>query len=1027
MKRALLLLTVLCVFTSGYSQKKPNLKNDIKTYSAVQADQTGAVAEKTRPITTALYTPPLVNTGSRDVQVVSIISIGTSANAYSYGYAGGQKSILYANNDINTVTHIHRMGGTLDPGGYSGDLGADVSTNGGITWSNMNEIYTSTISGGTYNTDAARYPNHGIYNPAGNTDPDNAYITFFAPTLDGTNAADSWGGYGYGRAAINAYTDTTKNLSHTQSPYYQYIPDAYDVSQDGIAIAVDVNQDWTTGTVVYQGSLLVSRGVWDNGEEDFIFERSLIDFPTNAENDRPTRVSFAFGPDGQTGWIAVIADNETVTPLTGLRYFYPIFIHTSDGGETWDDPISVRLDGPDGLPGVLNYLTDEQIAELFEPPLPARDEIPYTTAFDCDLVVDKWGNPHLSVVVGVGASTEYSIITASETFAAFDISTTDGGSTWDGWMCGKAKQFRGTFGTSYTEDNRIQASSTQDGAKVFITWLDTQLEGAVENNSPDIFARGVDVSADEDYRCLSIDPNGEDLPDCVTAFSEAMWQSYFAVTSRITFDDGEGTYTIPFSYEALTTPFDPTLPVQYKYIQNFTFTDDDFLPVTPDTADIDVVPTSMTIYQPVFASFSPLHGLLSDDTLMIYNVGDGELTVNSISTETQWIMISGFPTTPFEIGPGGSQSVMVSIDWAMLGGETGTGTIVINSDDYDEPVVEVSVTAIPAELADLTVQDQMVDPVGIEPGTTTYVSCNVLNQGNTSAPVSMLRYYLSANNTYGSGDIELGADIVESLDTGQVSFQQDTLLIPSGTETGQWFIIFFADADYNLTELDESNNQAYYTINVLLNPPDLVVQNAGADPLVIEPGGTTNADCEVYNQGEGTAGSSVLNYYLSANTSFDVEDILLGYNTVGSLEPGESGSESITLGIPSNTLPGDWYILFFADAEDQVDESDENNNISSVPISVDDPFYISENIADNIKVYPNPLKEYLYVDISGLNDKPVSMEIINSTGISVRQYAVSSLNPGILSVSVKDLARGVYIIRMKFDKNAAKEVIVVKE
>ncbi len=756
MKRAMLIITVLSLVTSVYSQEKPTLKNDIKSYSVVQNDRIGTIPEKTRPLTTALFTPPLSNNGSRDVQFVTIISIGTSANAYSYGYGGGQKSILYANNDINTVTHLHRMGGTLDPGGYSGDLGVDVSTNGGLTWSNMNEIYTSTISGGSYNTDAARYPNHGIYNPAGNTDPDNAYITFFAPTLDGTNAADSWGGYGYGRAAINAYTDTTKNLSHSAPPYYQYIPDAYDVSEDGFAIAVDVNQNWTTGTVVYQGSLLVSHGVWDTDVEDFIFTRSLIDFPTNAENDRPTHVSVAFGPDGETCWIAVISDNETVTPLTGLRYFYPIFIHSDDGGLTWDDPISVRLDGPDGLPGVLNYLTDEQIEELFEPPVPERDEIPYTTAFDCDLVVDKWGNPHLSVIVGVGASGDYSIITASETFAAFDISTTDGGTTWNAWMCGKAMQFRGTFGTDYTEDNRIQASATQDGEKVFITWLDTQMEDAEENNAPDIYARGIDVSADEEYRSLSTNPDGEDLPDCVTAFSEAMWQAYFAVTSRFTLDDGEGNFTIPFSYEALTTPFDPALPVQFKYIQDFTFTDADFLPVTPDTADIDVVPTSMTINQTFVATLNLPPGPMSDDTLMIYNVGDGDLTINSISTPDLWILLSGIPTTPFEIEAGESQSVMVSIDWAMLGGESASGIIVINSDDYDEPVVEVSVTAIPANLPDLTVQDQFVEPVSIEAGSTTYVSCNVVNLGNIPAPESMLRYYLSENNTYGSGDIELG-------------------------------------------------------------------------------------------------------------------------------------------------------------------------------------------------------------------------------------------------------------------------------
>jgi hypothetical protein len=228
------------------------------------------------------------------------------------------------------------------------------------------------------------------------------------------------------------------------------------------------------------------------------------------------------------------------------------------------------------LYGVLNYLTDEQIAELFVEPIPARDEIAYTTAFDCDIVVDAYGNPHCAVIVGVGGSTEYSIVDFPYSRGAFDIFSVDGGTTWEAFCCGKTNMFRGTFGTDYTEDARIQASSTHDGDKVFVSWLDTQLEGAEENNAPDIFVRGIDVNTSPEPFYFTTNELGEDMPTNVTTFSEAMWQSYFAVASRFVLEDN-GTYTIPYSYEALTTPFDPALPVQFKYIQDFQFTDADFL------------------------------------------------------------------------------------------------------------------------------------------------------------------------------------------------------------------------------------------------------------------------------------------------------------------------------------------------------------------------------------------------------------------------------------------------------------------
>jgi len=578
MKNLLLCLLAFTFTLSGVAQNAPVFKGDFNSHSAITADRIGWEPVKTKPITTSTVNTPVNYKNTGDVDFVTVISVGTSANAYSYGYGGGQKSILYSNQDINTVSHFHRMGGTLDPGGYSGDLGYDVSFDGGMTWTNQIECYVATnTGGGTYFLDAGRYPNHGIYNPMGNTDPNEAYLTYFVPVLDGTNSADAWGGYGFGRAKFGDINDTLKHLDTSVPPYYLYIPDAYDVSNDGVVICIDVNQDWTTGTVAYQGTLIVNRGVWDDGIEDFIYEKSLIDFPTNAENDRVTHVKFAFGPDGQTGWIAILTDNQSITPLYVERYFYPVFIKTEDAGETWGDPISVRLDGPDGLDAVLNYLTDEQIAELFVDPIPARDEIPYTTAFDCDVVVDKWGNPHMGVVVGVGGSTEYSIVDFPYSRGAFDISSIDGGTTWVANLCGKTNMFRGTFGTDYTEDQRIQASSTQAGDVVVITWLDTQLEGAEENNAPDIFARGINVESDAAFRCLTLNEDGDYDATNVTTFSEAMWQSYFAIASRYIFDDN-GTYTVPLSYEALTTPFDPALPVQYKYIQDFSFTEADWDP-----------------------------------------------------------------------------------------------------------------------------------------------------------------------------------------------------------------------------------------------------------------------------------------------------------------------------------------------------------------------------------------------------------------------------------------------------------------
>jgi hypothetical protein len=584
MKNVLLCLIALTIAIAGYSQRKPVLRHDVIPFTNVKSMNIGADPVKASPVIKAPVIPPVNYKNTQDVNFVSVVSIGTGPNGYSYGYRGGQKSILTANNDLNTITHIHRMGGTLDPGGYPGDLGYDISTDGGINWTNMVECYTSTIPAGQYNLDAARYPNCGLYNPEGNLDPNNAYVVFFAPTLDNSNTQTipGWGGYAYGRGRIGDIGDTTKHLDTSVPPFYNYNPDAFDVSDDGIFITIDYNMDWTGASGVYQGNFIVSRGVWDDGLQDFVMDKSLLDFPVLDSLGAPSGFRFAFGPDGQTGWLVTLADNGAFEPLPnwgGYHTLYPILFKTTDGGLNWSDPIPVRLDGPDGLPGILNYLTQSQIDTFFTAPVPAREEIQYCTAFDCDIAVDFWGNPHVAVMVSIaGLTSSYSLYTSPPYYlAAFDIFSTDGGTTWDAFKCGNVKTFRYIYGaaTDY-EDNRIQISTTQKGDKVFVTWLDTRVENVTDNSAPDIWARGIAVNQPPVPWLYTANPAGEDSATNVTQYSEAMWTSFWAVTSKITLDNN-GTYTVPFTYMQNGPPFSMDLPVQYKYIQDFSYTDADFL------------------------------------------------------------------------------------------------------------------------------------------------------------------------------------------------------------------------------------------------------------------------------------------------------------------------------------------------------------------------------------------------------------------------------------------------------------------
>ncbi len=57
-----------------------------------------------------------------------------------------------------------------------------------------------------------------------------------------------------------------KNLQSSEDPVYQYIPDSYELTKQGVVWVVDVNQDWSSGAVDYQGSLIINRGEFDEAE-----------------------------------------------------------------------------------------------------------------------------------------------------------------------------------------------------------------------------------------------------------------------------------------------------------------------------------------------------------------------------------------------------------------------------------------------------------------------------------------------------------------------------------------------------------------------------------------------------------------------------------------------------------------------------------------------------------------------------------------------------------------------------------------
>lgn len=287
----------------------------------------------------------------------------------------------------------------------------------------------------------------------------------------------------------------------------------------------------------------------------------------------PLRPRIAASPDGNDVWIACIGNNGDGTPEFDSTY-YPIFFRSIDAGQTWGAPIAVTIDGPNGLPAVLNFISDYRLELTFgQGQVPPRDQIAYSTAFDCDLVVDFCSVPHLGVGIHLAGNAAFTVATGDSLFAIFDISSYDRGISWCARAVGWPKKFRGYFPASQniSEDNRVNAAITKDGKKLFFSWLDSQGQADTANDHPDVFARGYDMLTNE-----LTNSNGLDQGTNVTASSSVSASAWFGDIPYYIFMNTNGTFTIPIATETICGGDIISNPVSFNYIPDFSFTPNQF-------------------------------------------------------------------------------------------------------------------------------------------------------------------------------------------------------------------------------------------------------------------------------------------------------------------------------------------------------------------------------------------------------------------------------------------------------------------
>ncbi|WP_172970091.1 CARDB domain-containing protein, partial [Microcystis aeruginosa] len=225
-------------------------------------------------------------------------------------------------------------------------------------------------------------------------------------------------------------------------------------------------------------------------------------------------------------------------------------------------------------------------------------------------------------------------------------------------------------------------------------------------------------------------------------------------------------------------------------------------------------------------------------------------------------------------------------------------------------------------------------------GGTVSLSWTVQNQGTVEAPADWTDYiYWSSNDTYDGSDTfitSISAAAQTPVAVGGSYSKTENITLPNQINfVGNGYLIVRADGNNAQGETDENNNDR--AIPIRIDAPDLIVSNATA-PASVTVGATISVTWDVKNQGTVAANADWYDrVVISTDQIFgNSDDTYLTEVWQGSFTPlaaGATYSRTLNVTLPS-TATGDRFLLFKADNYNYQGETDENNNVYSLPINI---------------------------------------------------------------------------------------------
>ncbi|MBI2376917.1 MAG: putative Ig domain-containing protein [Deltaproteobacteria bacterium] len=151
--------------------------------------------------------------------------------------------------------------------------------------------------------------------------------------------------------------------------------------------------------------------------------------------------------------------------------------------------------------------------------------------------------------------------------------------------------------------------------------------------------------------------------------------------------------------------------------------------------------------------------------------------------------------------------------------------------------------------------------------------------------------------------------------------------LPMGLPEGAYNLRLVVDSASQIAEVVETNNTVTSPTQVRLvqGRADVAVDRVTSSSVDLEAGGSVAVRTTVSNPGAEDISGARVAIVLSSNPAISAEDLELG-SFVVTLARGESRTTTTSVSLDARLNSGIYYLGAFADADDELDESDETNN-----------------------------------------------------------------------------------------------------